>query len=434
LVVKGREQEQEEEEQKQQQRQQQPQEEQRVFLVTEGLRSKYTRTSYGSAFRQFKKFMEIQDERILASYKPSIIEQRIIRYLETLAGKGRAQMTIQLHKAAIFHFFEMNDVVLNKRKISRLIPQAQDLDNDAASSSFSSSLDRAYTVGEIDRIINEGCNDLRSKLMVTLMASTGMRVGAIYDLRFGDLVRLDKYPLYMIWVYARSKRDRYYTFATPECTELVDSYLDYRRRLGENITEKSPLIREMFDTNNPFIINQPKRLSPRMAQIVLEQALKRSGGLQSNGTVRRPVMRSHGFRKFAITQMKKAQVDFSDREYLVGHRASLGLDYNYDRTSVDDRLKEWSKAISLLTIDPNQRLEQENQELKSVQSEEIARLRWREGQLAQEVTELRSQLNEVQSQTKGIAEFVGWVKTYYDPHTGQRMKISSTDQSPREVP
>lgn len=286
-----------EEEHIKQQQEEEP-EEQRVYLVTEGLRSKYTKDSYASAFRQFKKFMNIHDERILANLKTSIIEQKVIRYIETLAASGRKRMTIEVHKAAIFYFFEMNSVVLNKRKISRFIPEDDDSDHSRS--------DRAYTVEEIHHIINEGCSDLRSKLMVNLMASTGMRVGALYDLRVGDLVKLDKYPLYLIWVYARSKSDMYYTFATPECTELIDSYLDYRQRLGENVTEKSPLIRELFDTNNPFIINQPRRLTPRMAQGVMEQALKRSGvngGLQSDGSVRRPVMRSHGFRKFAITQM-----------------------------------------------------------------------------------------------------------------------------------
>ena len=45
------------------------------------------------------------------------------------------------------------------------------------------------------------------------------------------------------------------------------------------------------------------------------------------------VMKSHGFRKFTITQMKKAQLDFSDREYLVGHKGSPGLDVNYNTHS-----------------------------------------------------------------------------------------------------
>lgn len=68
------------------------------------------------------------------------------------------------------------------------------------------------------------------------------------------------------------------------------------------------------------------------------------------------VMASHGFRKFCITQMKKAKVDFNDREVLVGHRQSRGLDVNYDRTTEEDRLQEFLKAINFLTISPKNRL------------------------------------------------------------------------------
>ena len=63
------------------------------------------------------------------------------------------------------------------------------------------------------------------------------------------------------------------------------------------------------------------------------------------------IMLTHGFRKFAVTMMKKAKIDWSDREFLVGHRHSRGLDVQYDKTSEEDRLVEWSKAINLLTIE-----------------------------------------------------------------------------------
>ena len=104
-----------------------------VYLVTKGLRSQHTRASYQSAFRQFKKYVDMQDERILINYKPSVIEQKIIGYLEMLVEKGRAQMTIELHKAALFHFFEMNDILLNRRKISRFVreDESDDADDDS---------------------------------------------------------------------------------------------------------------------------------------------------------------------------------------------------------------------------------------------------------------------------------------------------------------
>lgn len=55
-------------------------------------------------------------------------------------------------------------------------------------------------------------------------------------------------------------------------------------------------------------------------------------------------MRAHGFRKFAISTMIKAKVDYNSREYLVGHKMSRGLDVNYDRTSEEDRLLEFLKG------------------------------------------------------------------------------------------
>ena len=54
------------------------------------------------------------------------------------------------------------------------------------------------------------------------MTSTGMRIGAIDGIRFGDLIEIPEYKLYKITVYSSSKRDRYYTFCTPECAIAIN--------------------------------------------------------------------------------------------------------------------------------------------------------------------------------------------------------------------
>lgn len=377
--------------------QQQP----RIYSVTDGLRSKHTKTNYRLAFKQFlKDGAKTQDLQVLLDYKPRIIEQMVIGYIENLVDKNRSHRTINLHCAAIFHFFEMNDIVLNKRKITRFIPP------DESAGDF---MDGVYTVEEISRIVNEGCNDLRTKLMVMLMASTGMRIGALPGLLVGHLHEMflaqSNVRIYMAQVYAGTK-SRYYVFTTPECTALIDSYLEYRRRLGETITEKSPLIREMFDSYNRYIIDAPKRLSEKMIQTALEQALRRANVNQrvpsidiDNKGKRRGIMRSHGFRKFAITQMIKARIDYSVREFLVGHKHSRGLDVNYDRTSIEDRLQEWSSAIDFLTIDPNQRLKKKVQELESEKSQEIERLKTQLQKYQEEQEARAKELSQVSNQS-----------------------------------
>lgn len=54
--------------------------------------------------------------------------------------------------------------------------------------------------------------------------------------------------------------------------------------------------------------------------------------------------------------MIAAKVDYNTREYIVGHKASRGLDKSYDRTTEEDRLEEFTKAINYLTINEENRL------------------------------------------------------------------------------
>ena len=167
----------------------------------------------------------------------------------------------------IIHFFvEMNDKVLNKRKITRFIPPDE-----------SAHRDKAYRVGEIGAILDSGFCDERTRTMVLLMASTGMCLGALPGLCFGHLTYMSEHKLYKILVYATSRKDRYYTYCTPECATAIDSYLNYRRRLGETITDKSPIIRELFNAKKPYFIEAPRPSTERIIQLAIEKALHKAG-------------------------------------------------------------------------------------------------------------------------------------------------------------
>jgi integrase len=293
--------------------------------------------------------IKINDLRVLLEYSPKIIESFIIDYVKHLRDSEKLKrMSIEVHIAAILHFFDMNDFpisIASRKKFKRFLPPDE-----------STYEDRPYTTEEIRQILDK-CYDERSRVIILLMVSTGMRIGAIHSLQIGDLspVKLpgpgQDIELYKIQVYACSKRDRYYTFCTPETKLAIDSYLlGYRERFGEDITNKrSPLIREQFNVDDKIRIHSPRFLSKRMIVHLLEQALKRSGVKTSE------VMRSHGFRKHYVTQSIKAKVDYNAREYLAGHRLPRD-DPSYDRTSEEDRLSEYAKVIDSLTISPENKL------------------------------------------------------------------------------
>jgi integrase len=272
---------------------QQEQPEPRIYDVTDGLKSKHSKTSYRIAFNHFLVVtIKSKDHRALLNTKQKVIEEKIIDHITYLKDVERlTYRSILVHLSAIFHIFEINDYDdLRRRKIKRFLPEDE---------SDHYARDKPYSVNEIKQILNK-C-DIRARVAVLLMTSTGMRIGGLRELQLGDIRKIDEFGIYLIWVYNRSGKYRYYTFCTQECAAAIDEYLEYRKRTGqEQLKDKSPLIRDKYGIDNPF--SPPaKFLSIRAMSLIFEDVLKRAGVNQPNTGKpkwqKREVMRSHGFRK-----------------------------------------------------------------------------------------------------------------------------------------
>jgi integrase len=267
------------------------------------IKSEVTLECYNNAIKRFMLYLNITDvNNLLILGKDQLeIQQKIINYILYLKkDKGLSAVSIVQYIAGIIHFYSMNDIVLN-RKIGRYIPEHVRLQKD-----------RAYTIEEILRLL-EFC-DLRSRAIILLFASTGVRIGAVPILKIENLNKIEKYGLYQFTVYAGYKEE-YICFCTPECAKAIDAYLSFRERCGEVLTEKSPLFREQFDVSDleqvrkkpkKVIINTlAKSISQKLhvASIIPISELK-EGELASKK--RKAVMRTHGFRKFVNTTMIKS--------------------------------------------------------------------------------------------------------------------------------
>ena len=220
--------------------------------MTDGLKSQATKETYRIGFNQFISItIKNNDLRVLLNTKQGVIESKIISHIEYLRDTKKLKYwSIQVYCSAILHFFEMNDYYVNTKKIKRFLP-SDDSENYSG--------DRPYSMSEIQQIL--GRCDIRSRVIVLLMLSTGMRVGAIPSLRVGDIKKFDEQNLYLIWVYNNSKKDRYYTFCTPECARAIEEYMEYRKRFGEELRDKSPLIRNKISADNIFTARAPKFIS-----------------------------------------------------------------------------------------------------------------------------------------------------------------------------
>lgn len=327
-----------------------------IYPITEGCQSDYTKRTYKNSFNRFLKHIGISDLQVLIDLGPKALEQIIIKYVIYLRdSKKLARATIELEGAAIYHFFEMNDIMLNKHKIKRFLPPDESTHDD-----------RLYTQQEKEKILTE-C-DKRDKVVVLLMNAGGIRIGSINKLKISDLEPVSEYDIYKLTVYSMSKKDRYWTLVNLECANAVRDYLQQREKQGEIIKSNSPLIREQCDPKDHFRMQHPRFISEPNVRYLVFQTLIRSGVKTSE------VMMSHAFRKNFKTVCEESGMKSLHVEMLTGHRDALVKSYMRPKDS--DLIEDYmTHAADALTISSEHRLKKQVQQLEIKHSEEWAALK-----------------------------------------------------------
>jgi integrase len=216
------------------------------------------------------------------------------------------------------------------------------------------------------------CDD-RIRLIILLFASSGMRLAGLGGLKIRNLSKIKNENIYRITVYEGSKEE-YITFCTPECTKAIASYLSYRERSGEKLDPNSPLIRNQFNADDLIHVKNPKDVTTSTIGKIIESKLRQAGLRQIEhatenkyaSQIRKTIPMIHGFRKFFNTALMNSDVHPSFKKLLMGHSVQLDEVY-YDKGSEKSRaklLEEYCKAIDALTINEENRLKLENQQIK----------------------------------------------------------------------
>jgi integrase len=308
------------------------------FNFTNSIKSTETRKTYEFIIKKYMQHYNLQaiDDLLADKNTSTIIEDQIINWLVTLR-KTASYGTRHTYMFALLTFYEINDVNLRKKRIARFLGQESTRKNK----------DRAYSIEEIRKMLSHA--DIRSKALVLLLASSGIRIDAVPDLKLRHLTKVHEYGgLYRIMVYENT-REEYNTFCTPECAAAIDAYIEYRQNSGEKITEDAPVIRESFDRlikdgGIRHTRKKPEILSSRGIGAIITNLLIRSGileiitfselqalGKHSVGSERKDVRRAHGLRKYLLTALTEAEVDPQYRKMLLGQH--IGLDESYLKTN-----------------------------------------------------------------------------------------------------
>src|ERR1051326_8258382 len=85
------------------------------------IKSDKTRKQYKRCLIKFMRFASITelDNLLVLAGDPKALQQKIIDYVSYLKSRNLAAVTISLYLAAVVHFYSMNDVTLNRRRIGR---------------------------------------------------------------------------------------------------------------------------------------------------------------------------------------------------------------------------------------------------------------------------------------------------------------------------
>lgn len=180
--------------------------------------------------------------------------------------------------------------------------------------------DRAPTPEELQRILDIA--DLRLKVIVSMLALAGFRIGTLVKLQYRHVKRdLEKMTIPIhIHVEAEITKGKYHdydTFIGQEAAEYLRAYLEIRRQgtkkiPPENIHDETPLIRNQ---QTKFAIP----LTPAAIHKLIHDLYLKAGLIQAKPLGRRYDLRAHSIRKFFRTQMAALGVDRDYIEYMMGH-------------------------------------------------------------------------------------------------------------------
>jgi len=313
------------------------------FNFINSIRAPHTRQLYKFCIEKFLSHYDI-DLFSFLKLPQQEITNLVIKYLvDRKISRGYKRIVV----SSIKHACEINDVILNWKKIKKFIGSEK-------TGNETNGRDRGYEHEEIRKILD--FVDQRIRTAVLILASSGMRIGALRSVKFGDLEKVNNF--YKIKVYSGEIEEEYITFCTPECAKEIDTYIDFRKRYGEKITDDSFLFVKKFniDFKGP---RKGRQFSARSLHSIIEQNIRNSGLRKVNPKntpfKRQTVPILHGFRKFFSSQLVEADLKTELRWLLEGHNLK-GNDSNYVRVTEKRLQQEYEKAIDLLTINEENRL------------------------------------------------------------------------------
>ena len=292
------------------------------YVNKKKVRSLKTAKTYQGALRVWARTRGFQDPDLaVQEIKDKQLDpyQVLQDFVVQLQEDGRAPKTITTYVGALKGFLVDSDIEISNEKAKQkvVLPHAYEI-----------SSDRAPTKEEMKSLLLR--SKLPTKTAIAMLASSGMRVGELTQLKVSN-VELGKEgaPSKITLKPALTKtRKRRLTFISAEATALLKEYL------GENIS-------------NPNTVLFPEGTDALYGRI--KRAIERTGLRQkSDSESARYQLHPHCFRKYFFSNALAAGLDRGLVEGFMGH--TFALDSAYLRMPDEELAKEYMKAADRLTF------------------------------------------------------------------------------------
>jgi len=288
--------------------------------------------------------------------------------------------SMRTYMAGIQAFFETNDIELRWKKIHRLFP-----------AKVKKTGARMWTTEDIREMLSN-TRDLRQKALIHFLAASGVRRGAISDLKLRNLQEMPN-GCRSVLVYEESLEE-YTTFIHAEAFYWLNKYIEHRRKDGEYIDDNSPLFRKTYQLGIQKVIPMNEDLVMKSVWHAIKASGLRTGQQKRNG--RYETQTDHGFRKRWVTIVENTDgMKIILAEKMVGHSVkSIPMADVYNLPTTEMLFKEYQKAIPELTIDNTARkqaeLDKANKEISELEKQK------------QDNQEIRSQIRTITNALEAV--------------------------------
>ncbi|MBU5536995.1 MAG: site-specific integrase [Candidatus Aenigmatarchaeota archaeon] len=273
-------------------------------------RSENTEKTYLKGLGYFVKTMNINNlDEFIENIKTKTLNPDEIykNFVISLANKNLAPKTVGAWSAALRKFLLSNGIELKNTPQIKI---------------YNVHEDTLPSKEDLKKILSR-CS-LRTKAIILLLASSGLRVGELRNLKLSD-VDLNSEPgiIKVKGLTAKERKSRI-TFLSNEAKQFLRSYLEHRKNNGHQLTEESFL----------FATHDGNQMSYQNLQFILNNIFKKISKKEG----KRYKLHAHSLRKFFKTQLISAGVPGPIVDRLAGHTRYLAREYEL---YTEDQLKEW---------------------------------------------------------------------------------------------